>query len=178
MEAEEKIRKQLEDEETRERKQQEQLKKQQELEEERIKRLQKVKQLRERKEAEENIRKQLRNFTMRPDKTPYTADIELENTTPKKVTIRIQFDRTTHKRLTQELACYSGDKAQLRFSVAVTNLQTRTKRSDEFIGKVNLVNNLPLRYSMKLGDRYKYKVDVKKFSSLHGDFHNFSNQGS
>ena len=183
-EAEEKIRKHEE----------ERLKQEQQLQE-RIKKMHESDRLRKEKEAEEKIRKQHEEARLKQEqqlqerikriqelernrkhqaeemlRIQYFAGLRLEYTCPRKVKVWVQFDHTTHRRLVEELIKYSGDKANLRFSLTVTNLQTHVKRSDQFQKNVNLRTGLPLECSLKLGNRYKFEVNVKKYSPIHRDF--------
>ena len=107
------------------------------------------------------------------DKASYSAALRVESTSPRRVTIWVQFSHTTYQRLLQELCWYSSDKKQLHFTLTAKNLQTCRIQSDSFVGNVNLRNDLAFQCSLKTGCRYKFEVNIKKYSPFHGNFITF-----
>ena len=162
----ERLRKKEAEEKIRKRQEEGKLKQEQQLQEG-IKRIQELERNRKQNEVQEKIRRQQEEERLR---IQYFAGLQVENTYPRKVKVWVQFDDTTHRRLVEELAKYSGDKTNLCFSLTVTNLQTHVKRSDQFQKNVSFRTGLPLEYSLKLGNRYKFEVNVKKYSPIHRDF--------
>ena len=106
-------------------------------------------------------------------KLPYGASISVKTLDRRKVTIELTFDSKTVERLKREMSGNADKNALIKFTLTAKNIRTRQKRTMLFKGAIVPVHRMPFDLPLKLGHKYKFEVDVQRFSSEKGQFVSF-----
>ena len=104
---------------------------------------------------------------------PYGASVLVKIVELRKVAIELKFDSLTVERLRREMSGSTGENAVLKFTLTAKNIGTRHNRTMFFKRAIVPVYRMPFDLPLKLGHKYKFEVDVQRFSSEKGQFVSF-----
>ena len=112
----------------------------------------------------------LKNANQHVTKFSYGATLSVKSSNLRKVTIELTFNSQTVERLRQEMSGNTGESALLKFILTANNINTRDKRTMLYKGAVSPVHCMPFTFPLKLGNKYKFEVEVQRILPQRGQF--------
>ena len=105
--------------------------------------------------------------------TKYNAILEVVPSDLRKIMLQVSFDLNTVKRLQYEISSNTAEMALMIFIVKAKNIRTRMTRTNVFKGAAVQVHRMQFDFTLQLGQKYEFEVEIQKYQPDAGAFSTF-----